>query len=343
MIKDLFLHQVLPEVYDGEVSIATTNTQNPSIIYSVHYDSNLTEQTNSDTLVPYLNVNDTTLFFRLLEEYTHKMIENYPIPTEISKQQYLKKILALAFNNASYYDFLYPESYLETRIHFLETDFCVDKQDWISELKSLNGASIYYQITKQSMSVEAPYACRITLQRDQEHYHLPLISFGYSSKEGVCYVYPSELESLESKNDTFKQEMEHQIQSQLTTSDAFSKEESIFIFTMELFTSIMENWKMNRMKIATFLPVRFYANQKREPMTVREEVKQHKEQLKMTEELIHHLQCLEKLTHHLSLDFTNFLMTGGYIETKMHHSHPENSPLLMEIQQRMDKKGCQTL
>lgn len=269
MIKEVFINEILPAVNQGVVKIKETDeflNQEVEFNYNVHYKKDTTDHINT----PVLTIKNEPLFYEELETYVRAMIALYPKPEYITEHEYIKKILALAFNNATYSDFLNPENYLRYRIDFLKQVVPLELSDTDNYIPLLN-VNINTNIERQSMMLETPYVFKSILASDQYQYRLPDISFGIS--DNVCYIYgvqdkkqeiTEEMEALQAK---IKQGMKDINLSVPEEYGAYYKKRlrnttPSFVLALSIFLDKMNTLGIQDMKVVPFLPIRYYAKEK---------------------------------------------------------------------------------
>lgn len=293
MIRKIFREEILPEVSTGVVKIKETDefsNEEVEFRYNIHYKIGTTDDMN----VPVLVIRNEELFYQKLEEYVEAMIELYPKSHYITKHEYIKKILALAFNNATYGDFFHPEIYLQQRIDFLHQKEFVEQLSRESYLSSLN-TTVVSHIQKQNMVLETPYTYETTLVTDRCQYRLPDISFGISGS--TCYIYGIQDKKQEITKDV--QELQNRIKRELKNTTSTSTDEyssyyrkklrnvtPSFILQLSIFLNQIESMGIDDIKAVPFLPIRYYAKEKANKVIARAKATSEEEYY----QLLKHLQ-----------------------------------------------------
>ena len=356
-IKEIFLNEIVPNAHKGRIKIIQINPYlgEEEFFYNIKYCSNLDNSKDIDNQVPYLKVNNSNLFFKLLEDYVYLTLEKYEKPSDITNDEYIKKILTLAFNNATYNDFLYPEEYLKTRINFLKENYEDSEKNLCSNVKLLNNSSIYYRITKQSLMLETPYKCQFRISDENNNYFSPSISFGIS--DGCCYIYA--LQNHKSETNNYLESINQIIKENLKNDYIINKENLSpyfkksmrnvspnFIFFLYLFILKLKQMGVEKIKIIPFLPVRYYGKEKsnefkanvlgkneeeKKDILIKLNNEQKKIQLNLTNKFVNNIQKLECLTKMVDCDFEEMLYIGGWANLKIKDNTFILSPLLKEL------------
>lgn len=214
-IIQIFNNQVVPEAETGIIKIDGWNF---NIRFSINQNSAKTMiastsfierdsekdfiQENKDIVI---TVKNPDRFYELLVEYTEKMYEFivsnpgfYSIDNlyfEGKKDCIIKGILSTVWINATEENFKNPESFLETRISFLEDKTTLEYlgKEMIGEkIELLDNSYISSSICKQNpVAHETPYVFTSKIQKEIdgriETFELPNISYGI--KDDTCYVY----------------------------------------------------------------------------------------------------------------------------------------------------------
>ncbi len=356
-VKEIFLKEIIPNTHKGRIRIVQNNPYlgEEEFFYNIKYYSNLDGSKDIDSQVPYLRVNNNELFFKLLEDYLYLMLEKYEKPFDITKEEYVKKILALTFNNATYNDFLYPEEYLKVRINFLKENYEETEKNLCSNVSTLNNSSIYYKISKQSLMLETPYECQFRITDGENNYFSPTISFGISND--CCYVYA--IQNIKNQNNDYLESIDQIIKENLKNDYIINKEDMSsyfkknmrnvspnFVFFLYLFIIKLKQIGIDKVKIVPFLPIRYYDKEKsnefkanvigkseeeKKEILIKLSNEQKKIQLNLTNKFVNNIQKLECLTEMLDCDFEEMLYVGGWANLKMKENTFILSPLLKEL------------
>ena len=356
-IKEIFLNEIVPNAHKGRIKIVQNNPYlgEEEFFYNIKYYSNLDGSKDIDSQVPYLRVNNNELFFKLLEDYLYLMLEKYEKPFDITKEEYVKKILALTFNNATYNDFLYPEEYLKVRINFLKENYEETEKNLCSNVSTLNNSSIYYKISKQSLMLETPYECQFRITDGENNYFSPTISFGIS--DDCCYVYA--IQNIKNQNNDYLESIDQIIKENLKNDYIINKEDMSsyfkknmrnvspnFVFFLYLFIIKLKQIGIDKVKIVPFLPIRYYGKEKsnefkanvigkseeeKKEILIKLSNEQKKIQLNLTNKFVNNIQKLECLTEMLDCDFEEMLYVGGWANLKIKENTFILSPLLKEL------------
>lgn len=269
MIKEVFIQEVLPAISTGTIKIKEFDeifNEEVEFTYNVHYKIDKTDDINTPVLV----IRNEELFYQKLEEYVNSMLKTYPKPQCITEHEYLKKILALTFNNATYGDFLNPEIYLQKRIDFLSQVVPLELLIINSSIPLLN-VKMVSSVKKQSMMLETPYVYEMILKTDKYEYQLPRISFGIS--EDTCYIYGIQdkkqeiTEDIEFLQNKIKQEMKMSNQAMNDEYSAYYRKKlrnvtPSFVLELGIFLNKMYEIGIHDIKVVPFLPIRYYAKAK---------------------------------------------------------------------------------
>ena len=356
-IKEIFLNEIVPNAHKGRIKIVQNNPYlgEEEFFYNIKYYSNLDGSKDIDNQVPYLKVNNDELFFKLLENYVCLMLEKYEKPNDITIEEYVKKILAITFNNATYNDFLYPEEYLKTRIDFLKENYEDSEKILCSNVSTLNDSSIYYKISKQSLMLETPYECQFRITNGENNYFSPTISFGIS--DDCCYVYA--VQNIKNQNNDYLESINQIIKENLKNDYIINNEDMSsyfkknmrnvspnFVFFLYLFILKLKHIGIDKLKIVPFLPIRYYSKEKanefkanifgkseeeKKDILIKLSNDQKKIQLNLTNKFVNNIQKLECLTEMLDCDFEEMLYVGGWANLSIKENTFILSPLLKEV------------
>lgn len=291
IIKKIFEEEIIPSVKEGKVYIKEYDPYTKEEItftYNIRYDVGVT----SNLMMPVLIIHRENQFYQLLEEYVMEMMNTYPIDEEIiSKKEYVKKIIALAFNNATYDDFLNPEQYLKRRIDFLESGKKLLQEPSTSYFLENNKLSCSAKIEKQGIMLETPYRFSSIIKKDDLEYELPNISFGIQNQ--TCYIYniqegkhfkkPEEIEQIIKMNFNkvpVDEEMYHSYYRNKLRNVTPS-----FLMTMAFFLKYIYDHGIETVMVVPYLPIRYQAKKEAHQVIAKQKANTKEEELELLQQL----------------------------------------------------------
>ncbi len=272
-MKEIF-YELIKEAKEGNVTIDNDKFEiafNTRILEkNIHYynEQNLAE----------LVIKDEKTFFSLLEEYIKLELEkNRKIPNFLDKKKSpIKWIMSYLFINATTEDFLNPERLIRRRIAYLQDktfDYLSDGIE-IEVNEVLNNSCLHIKKSNAPVAMETPNIIELSLNSEENgeylSYKLPSIYYGIS--DGTCYIY-SVMNPKEKSNEKSLVEEKYikKMKRLLFKLNAgvppkekpLSEEENItdvtpsFVFALNIFLSLLKKEKIEKIKIVTYLPLRY--------------------------------------------------------------------------------------
>lgn len=299
IFRTLFEKEIIPAVKKGKVIIKEYDDllqEEVAFSYNIRYDFEVIKE----TMIPVLTIHDTNQFYGLLEQYTLEVLNRYPKPQNITEEQYMKKILAFAFNNATYGDFLHPEQYLRKRIQF----FFYGKQLSQEEPYLLNDFSDRFSlsatVSKQSMMLETPYCFTSYVMIEGNKVQLPNISFGIS--DNVCYFYAIQEGKEKIEEEQILNWLKQCIgkvpkQGEEYSSYYRNKLRNVtpsFVFTVAIFFKYLLDHGICDIQVVPYLPIRYQAKEEANKIRAQQKGRTEEEKKRIYQELTERQQQIQK-------------------------------------------------
>ncbi len=202
-ILDLFYDFVVKEALTGRVDCFFKYNLIFNTYIAEEHIHLLSQNDNSNLMIPTLMIQDKKMFDRLLSEYVEKALSFYGDDCFVEEIRNLrfseedlgvskeKLILTLLWSNATIEDFNDPCNYLRKRIQFFQMDG-LEKylEPNIIGYSEVLGANIEVQLLKNRLESETPYSVQIFLRSVEENkriYEFPRVYVGLS--DGMGYIY----------------------------------------------------------------------------------------------------------------------------------------------------------
>ena len=291
IIKKIFEEEIIPSVKTGKVYIKEYDPyikEEVIFTYNIRYDVGVTK----DLMMPVLTIHEEEQFYQLLEEYVMEMMNTYPIDeTIITQHEYMKKIMATVFNNATYDDFLNPEQYLKKRIAFLESGKKWMQEPSVSYFLDHDNLCCETKIEKQGVMLETPYRFSSSIKKNQLEYELPNISFGIQDQ--TCYIYNIQ----EGKHHKKAEEIEQIIKTNFKKVPVNEEEyhsyyrnklrnvTPSFLMTMALFLKYIYDHGIEDVQVVPYLPIRYQAKKEAHQVITKQKAHSKEEELELLQQL----------------------------------------------------------
>ncbi len=174
-VLEIFYNEIIPEAEEGRIDCY--------FIYNIMFstiieDKRLTNANKDGLFIPTLIVKNKKEFDNLLVSYMNIATLFYKKEKreEENEHDYIKKVMALLWSNATSEDFINPCYYLRKRIEFMNMN--IDAKEYNTSLGKIN-----IDLRKNSISNETPYYLNITIDDNM----MPMVHLGvYRNK---LYIY----------------------------------------------------------------------------------------------------------------------------------------------------------
>lgn len=253
--------EIVEEAKKGQVII-------DDAIYNIKFDVSYDEITKDNTL----KISDKNKFLSILDIYVKLIIEKYNIQNYDYKE--IKKIITVLFSNITYKDFDNPQLFVEKYIDFSQNKL---ENITIENVECLLDSRIVLENNLQSLFLETPYCCEITISKDNFEYKLPKISYGISNNK--CYIYAVQNDKKYEQNEYTKKikRLLYKLNDGVVENDEYINfkhekdsyyPENIsdvtlsFVLALSIFIKQLDLEKISDIEVVTFLPIRYYAKEK---------------------------------------------------------------------------------
>lgn len=254
---EIVFDEFIKEAQKGDVIIKNQK-------FNIHFYTSLQNQSTND-MIPVLYIRDKIKLLKLINKYINTIEADHITHDKI------KYDLAALFINATYDDYNNIENYINRRIDFINTPLL--KNRIISNVKSFDSD---IEIKIDSNSSETPYAFNAILKNNNDFYQLPVISYGISND--ICYIYAIQDKMLD-KSSKYQKKIKRKLYA--LNSNVPQTEEYInymngkstyypenindispsTILALTLFLNELKNNDISKIKIISFLPIRYYAKE----------------------------------------------------------------------------------
>lgn len=164
------IDEVIGEMQNGRVDADVILFMKMHTTYSSHFE-----------ITPVLNIKNKELLYSLIIEYIYLFKNASRLLNADSKEDYIKRLIALLFADMSIDDFNEPCLYVQRRINFINEHLLESKS---IDFPLLDGK---IDISIEPYGKETPHCFSPTIVGEYNSYILPIISYGIS--EDVCYIY----------------------------------------------------------------------------------------------------------------------------------------------------------
>lgn len=275
MIQEASRHQV--SIFDEVLNVGFN-----TIIYENGKEKvSFFDNRNASSLV----IKNEELFFEKLEEYISlELAKSRKIPNfykQTSKDR-IKWIMTYLFVYATTEDFINPIEYIEKRISFLKDQSFIDfiEGKTIPLGETFNNANLIIKEETPAVSMETSHRISLTIQDIDSKYSylLPSIYYGIKEEKGekVCYLYG--ILKKDNRNNIGPEEQKfinrinrllYKINQGIVGKDDYNLEGEAnlkdvsmsFVFTLNIFISLLQVKGVTRIKAVTYLPVPYLSRE----------------------------------------------------------------------------------
>ena len=277
-MKDLF-YDLIKEAKDGKVIIDDqpwNYSFNTVILDNSKEKIRLENDDNLSTLI----IKNENNFFKLLGEYIDLELSTNRKSLRIDDNDRIKLLICNLFANATPMDFLNPEMFIKRYIHFLKdnTFSYLDNSVQVDASSIIEDSKLIIKREKNSTMNETPYKMCFTLKnKDNDTYEFPSIYYGIDTTDKIkCYIYGIQASKHNNQNNKFNKKVNrllYKINNGVTDSkDYYDYKEGktdiypegnisdvtmSFIFSLNLFISLLQNENIEEVKAVTYLPMRY--------------------------------------------------------------------------------------
>ena len=290
MLEEIF-DEIIKEAKTGQVII--DNDAWPVAFNTIIYEDDKEKILWNDNNNTTLRIKEKAKLLELLEMYIDiELKKQRKTITFFSDKErnHIKWLITYLFVNATTEDFMIPEKLVTRYIRFLNDDTfdCLEKPLEIKMDKNLLESTLRVQKKINSTSMETPYRIDMelvsTINNQEVVYPLPSIYYGVANKK--CYVYsvmmPKAKKELTEEEKKFIKKVNRQLYKinqgvqELENPDYFTykegksdyyPEENIsdvthsFILAINTFISLLQVRKINEIRLATYLPLRYQSRE----------------------------------------------------------------------------------
>jgi len=293
---------------------------------------------NHFEITPTLNIKDKDKFYKCINEYVSLFLDDTNYILADSKDDHIKRIIALMFANMSIDDFNNPCEYVRRIIDFKKDTTLQNREFEVPTLDS----DLHINIRKYN--VETPYCFECRLVGDEE-YLLPIVSYGISND--TCYIYAiqdfNEHESTPYHNKIKKMlyrlnkgvlESETKDYIEYKNGSSYFYQENISdvspgaVLSLTIFLNEIQKYGINKVKVIPYLPVRY--ENKIKVLAVKAFKKAKKEGMTSIQRKEHYLKLINQQKYYQSN------MTEKFIRTFYRVSHHFNNVNITSLPMELD-------
>lgn len=273
-IINIFFNEVLKEASTGRVNcgglyqnILLETKINNKTLYKVNKEI----KHNNDFFIPTLNINNLDLLIKLLKEYYITAKSFIDIDEEDIDQD--KYILSNLLNNLTIEDMNNFELYVQNCTKSLINKPLNINESNIGFNKELE-SDIIISIKKEPINQETPYGLYVKSVKEDNFYDFPIVRFNIIDDTAVIYAVQY---NKKFKNNIDNNDYQKKIYRKLfKVNKNFEKEKNIdnienpenitgispsALVSLTICLSLLENKGIKKVKIPTFLPIRYNAKE----------------------------------------------------------------------------------
>lgn len=277
-MKDIF-YELIKEAKEGKV-IIDDQPWNYSF-NTVILDKNKEKlRLESDENLSTLMIKNENSFFKLLEEYIDLELSTNRKSLRIDDNDKVKLLICNLFANATPTDFLNPEMFIKRYIHFLKDDTFsyLDNSVEVDASSILKDSSLIIKRENNSTMNETPYKMCFSLKdKDNNIYEFPSIYYGIDTTDNKrCYIYGIQASKHNDHNNKFNKKVNRLLykinngvkdtkeyydykegKTDIYPENNISDVTMSFIFSLNLFISLLQSENIEEVKAVTYLPMRY--------------------------------------------------------------------------------------
>ena len=219
--------------------------------------------------LPTLRVDDKEQFFDHLSDVISEYIEFNNLSKlfeRFGEENIIKNIILTILCNARYQDYENPVQYLKRYLDFFKDETLIKYNNTIigKQINSLENGCIVANNEKDVYGYETPYAFHITIKNDDTEYNLPIINYGISGD--TCYIYSIQNKKKNSEN-SFNKKIKrnlNRVNAGVENNTDYDRSETIlgttpsFIVATAIFLQILKQNNIDKVRVITFLPDRYF-------------------------------------------------------------------------------------
>ena len=251
---DSLIDEIFDESANGKVLIEDNAGEN------FFYYARFYNEQNKNGKYPCFEIHDKDLLEEKIAKYlleARKFYAKSP-ETSIFEGRGLDKRLVLnMLLNASYFDMIMPEKFVDDRIKMLKTAPSVfEKTFFYAGIKATN------QIKKLSSNYEAPYKFETTFEKNGEKYTLPAITFGLVDDKAKVFAVQN-FAAKTNKETLLKKKLGrhlYKLNSGVCESDIIANVSVSAVAAATIFLEFLKEENINKIEAPTFLPLRYHTN-----------------------------------------------------------------------------------
>lgn len=274
LIKKIFFGEIINEAKSGEVKI---EIENETHTFNVGFNAcieGVLESGNFGDSKPVLMINNKEQLINLLEQYFNECDKHQNKFSDCKLETKIKIYLTILWSNATYEDFANPLSFINKRIDFYQ-DLTLDfiSKNYSEEIEVLDGSKIRVYNELQDIRQETPFIFKPTIEKGENIFELPNISYGISN--GECYIYAiqqkrkKELTNYDKKInrklykinsgilDSETNEYKEYLNGENYYPENISEVSPSAILSLIIFLNILNEAKIEKLKVVSLLPIRY--------------------------------------------------------------------------------------
>lgn len=219
--------------------------------------------------LPTLRVDEPENFFNHLYDVICEYIEFYNLSKLFEKfgeENIIKNIILTVLTNARYQDYENPIPYLKRYLNFFKDETLTKYKNSIigDEIENLENGYIVVNNTKDIYGYETPYAFHSTIRNNDTEYNLPIINYGIS--DDTCYIYSIQNKKKNEEN-SFNKKIKrnlNKVNGGVENDTDYDRNETIlgttpsFIVATAIFLQILKQNNIDKVRVVTFLPDRYF-------------------------------------------------------------------------------------
>ena len=277
-MKDIF-YELIKEAKDGKVIIdnQTWNYSfNTLILDNDKEEVRLENNNNLSTLM----IKNEKSFLELLKEYIDLELSLKRKSLRVDDKDKIKLLICNLFANATPTDFLDPERFIRRYINFLKdnTFSYLDNSLQVDASNIIKDSTLIIKREKNSTMNETPYKISFILKdKDNNRYDFPSIYYGIETTDKTrCYIYGIQASKNNDHDNKYNKKVNRllfKINNGVKDSKEYYdyKEGKIdtypesnisdvtmsFVFSLNLFISLLQSENIEEVKAITYLPMRY--------------------------------------------------------------------------------------
>ena len=248
MVQELFLEASNGVVYAGEWR------------YFLRFYNNIEGVSNAkNNKFPIVNIPSYNSFIETLKSYLNVAYDFYYDEKDyfmLNDEAYLKRLVINLFVNATNYDLLNMDEYIENREKMLTNK--VKEGEFVLG-QYLNNTKIISNIVRNRSNEEAPYSFKVAIKDDQDTFMLPEVVF--SIVDNKVYVMAIQNKVNEKQDNPLAKKMDRyfrKVNKGIDESEDIYKVSPNALVSMTIFNTFLMNTGITQVEANNFMPIRYH-------------------------------------------------------------------------------------